>query len=352
LDTLLLSADDMRVLVDKIGRDRIMHRVINRLTEDLCRIFRREAFLSPPRAGFTREIPVPGVLEWMPHHRPGDSATIKIVSYSPANPVQFSLPTVQATIVRIDDRTGRMSVLADGLLATAIRTGAASAVASRVLAAPDSSVVGVVGTGVQAITQLHALSLLFPVTRVLVWDVVPEHLASFATRASFLKLDIKAARPEDILRQADIVCTATSVEVGTGPVVPNHGWKDHLHINAVGADLAGKTELPRRLLRRALVCPDHREQAMLEGECQQLRADEVGPSLDELCARPESFREAANRLTVFDSTGFALEDHSALDIFVEAAIELGVGIEVPFECHPEDPLDPYSRHRSDIFGRI
>jgi L-lysine cyclodeaminase len=342
---MLLSAAEMRTIVDKIGRDQIMNRIVDRLGTDLKNVFEGALFLSPERAGFERESPAGGVLEWMPHRRPGDSSTVKLVSYSPANPDRFGLPTILGTIARIDDRTGRTTVLADGLLLTAMRTAAASALASRVLASPDSSVLGIVGTGAQAVTQAHALSLQHPIRRVMAWDVAPAHLASFAERVAFLGIEVVAADPQDILSTSDIVCTTTSVAVGAGPVLPDRGWKDGLHINAVGSDLIGKTELPRRLLEAALVCPDHRAQAVREGECQQLPASLVGPSLDELCARPEAFRDAIGRLTVFDSTGFALEDHSALDVFVEAAEEFGIGTELPFEFQPADPLDPYSAHR-------
>lgn len=341
---MLLTAEDMRLIVDKIGRDHVMRRIIEQLTADLRRSFEGAPFASPSRAGFERDIPARGVLEWMPHRRAGDSATVKLISYSPANPDEFCLPTILGTIARIDDLTGRTTVLADALLLTALRTGAASAIASRVLASPESHVVGVVGTGAQAVTQIHALSLLFPITQVLAWDIAPAHLASFAKRVAFLGLDVRPAAPEDVLSQADIICTATSVGVGAGPVLPDEGWKDHLHVNAVGADLIGKTELPRALLDTALVSPDHREQAATEGECQQLPPHQIGPSLDELCARPEAFQDAVDRLTVFDSTGFALEDHSALDVFVEAAEELGLGTNLAFECRPQNPLDPFSHH--------
>jgi ornithine cyclodeaminase/alanine dehydrogenase-like protein (mu-crystallin family) len=95
-----------------------------------------------------------------------------------------------------------------------------------------------------------------------------------------------------------------------------------------------------------VVVPDHPAQAALEGECQQLvgtaAASAIGPSLGELCADPVLAEPLRHRLTVFDSTGFALEDHVALDVLLAVADELALGAEVQFEHHPSDVVNPYS----------
>lgn len=347
METLLLRQPDITRLLQSYGRDALMRRTIDRLATGLATVHSGGAALSPLRDGFVRPHPVPGVLEWMPHRDPGHAITLKTVAYSPANRRRYGLPTILGTVARYDDTTGRLLALVDGVFLTALRTGAASALASRALALPDSRTVGVIGTGAQAVTQLHALSLTFPLTTVLAWDTDPEHLASFAHRVGFLGLDVRPASPERIAAEADLVVTATSVPAGAGPVLPDVPTREHLHVNAVGADLVGKTELPPGLLRRALVCPDHPEQALREGECQQLGPERLGPSLSALCADPGRLATARGRLTVFDSTGFALEDHLTLDVLVEAAAAVGVGVRMPLELHPEDALDPYApSHRA------
>ncbi|GAA3078714.1 hypothetical protein GCM10020000_75370 [Streptomyces olivoverticillatus] len=221
METWVLSERDVAQVLDAVGRDALMDRVIDRLAEGLAEVGRGERALSPQRGGFERAEPVPGIWEWMPHREAGDSITLKTVGYSPANPDRFGLPTIIGTVARFDDATGALTALTDGVLLTAIRTGAASAVASRLLAAPDSRVAGFIGAGAQSVTQLHALSRVLPLERALVWDTDPAHAASYADRVAFLGLDVRVATPEEIAAEADVICTATSVPIGQGPVLPD-----------------------------------------------------------------------------------------------------------------------------------
>lgn len=342
MDTWLLSQNDMVRLLNVVGRDALMRRLIATLEEGFTELGHGRRAESPMRSGFTRTGDTPGVIEIMPHRDPGLDVTVKTVSYSPRNVDDHDLPTILGTVARIDDNTGRLVALTDGVLLTALRTGAASAVATCRLAHPDSQVVGLIGTGAQAVTQLHGLSLVMDIQQVLVYDIEDQHAKSFFDRAAFLGLDIELASPERILAESDVLCTATSAPVGVGPVFPDGDHRPHLHINSLGADEIGKTELPVSLLRRALICVDHRGQARQEGECQQLAEDEIGPSLAYLCAHPEEWAHHRESLTVFDSTGVAFEDHLALDVIINAARELGLGTELSIECHPDDVLDPYS----------
>ncbi|QFZ20397.1 ornithine cyclodeaminase family protein [Saccharothrix syringae] len=346
VNTWLLGQDDVARIVDLVGRDALMRRMISALERgfgDLGRGLRQN---SPVRSGFTRTGDVPGVIETMPHREPGVGVTVKTISYSPRNIVGSRLPTILGTVARIDDTSGRLVALVDAVLLTALRTGAASAVATRRLAASGSRVVGMVGVGAQAVTQLHGLSQVLDVATVLVHDVDPKHRESFARRVAFLGLDVRPAPPERILAESDVLCTATSVGVGAGPVVPDGAHQPHLHINSIGSDEVGKTELPVELLRRAMVCVDHREQARREGESQQLAEDEIGPSLAHLCAHPDEAERYRGVLTVFDSTGFAFEDHVALDVLLGLADEFGLGTKVSIEGRPDDLLDPYSLRMS------
>ncbi|WP_240003686.1 ornithine cyclodeaminase family protein [Streptomyces cinnamoneus] len=326
-----------------VGRDTLMDRMIDRMACGIAALGRGEVEPTPRRGGFTRDSDGVGVIEWMPHHEPGKGMTLKTVGYTPSNPTNNDLPTILGTVARYDDVTGQLVALADGVVPTAIRTGAMSAVASRLLARPDSTTVGLIGAGAQSVTQLHALSRVFDVRRVLVHDIDPEHTASFASRVAFLgpDLDIQLVTAERVAAESDVICTATTVGVGEGPVLPDTVMRDHVHVNAVGADLPGKTELSAGLLARSLVTYDHLGQARVEGECQQLPEDAVGPSLASLCADPGSALPWRERSTVFDSTGFAFEDHLALDLFLELAIDFGLGQTVEVEYHPVDSLDPY-----------
>lgn len=340
-ETAIITSDDVAAILGSVGRDRLMDEMIAGLETALATC--EEDAAIPTRDGFVVGGARAGLLEWMPVLRDG-AAMVKMVSYSPDNP-QVGLPTITATISKFDAATGHLIAIADGVVATALRTGAASAVASRVLALPDSATVGLVGCGAQAVTQLHALSRAFPLRRALVHDVAPDAAASFADRVAFLGLDVRVAPLAQVEAEADILVTATSVAEGGGPVIDGSGLRPHVHVNAVGSDLTGKIELPRALLLRSLVCPDHRPQAVREGECQQLEPDQIGPSLPEVVRRAAELAAWRGRTTVFDSTGFALEDQVAMDILLGHARELGLGASLPLEYLPGDPKNPYSAPR-------
>ena len=350
MDTRLLSQDDLERLLTLLGRDAVMDKLIDDLHDGFAALGRGEHDEPPPRTGFVRGADVPGVIELMPHRAPGDSVTLKTVSYNPENRTRYGLPTVVGTLARIDDNSGRLLALADGALLTAMRTGAVAAVASRLLARPGSRVLGLLGAGVQAVTQAHALSRTFPLERILVGDVVPEHAASLARRTAFLGLPVEIASPERVLAEADILSTVTSVPSDAPPVVPDGPHLGHLHINAMGADEPGKTELPRTMLERAFICVDHVGQARSVGEFQQLPDRPMGPSLAALCADPAGAAPHVNGLSVLDSTGSAFADHIAFGVLLALAEDLGLGHKFPLECDPDDALDPYSLpyRRSDV----
>ncbi|GAA0703665.1 alanine dehydrogenase [Kitasatospora atroaurantiaca] len=350
-ETLLLASDDIHQLVAIVGRDRLMDQMIERL-EFAFRESDSDSLRTPPRAGFITGVHRAGVLEWMPHHEPGRAATIKLVSYAPNNPGYHGLPTILGTLARIDDETGHLLTIADAVLPTAIRTGAASAVATRLLARPGSSTVGLIGAGAQAVTQLHAISRVLDVSEVLVHDVNPDHRRSYLERASFLGLDIREATLEELESRSDVICTATSVDVNAGPVLRGERLKDHVHINAIGADIPGKVEIPLQVLRSAYVSPDHVQQAQREGECQRLERGEIGAALPELCAAPHLAHPHKESRTVFDSTGFALEDHVALDVLIELAELHGIGTVVQLEAGSFDALNPYATPHNSIPGQV
>lgn len=344
MKTLLFSSDDIRAIVGRIGLDRLMADVVDGIEAALLES-RTGRYEAPPRSGFVYEEPQPGLLEWMPVMESGGSATVKVVAYHPSNPRSRRLPTVLSSAFTFDVGSGHLTTVMDATFATALRTGAASVVASRVLADPAARVLGLIGCGAQAVSQLHGLSRAFPIDRVLIHDVDPEAMGSLRRRAGAFGLDeaveVVRAPAETVLASSDIVCTQTSVEVGAGPVVADVEVREHLHVNAVGSDFPGKVELPRALLDRALVCPDFRPQAVREGECQVLPPYRIGPDLAELVQRPGHYRAFRSRPTVFDSTGWALEDHVVIGILAGCGRELGLGHEVSIEMVQHDPTNPY-----------
>ena len=343
--TLVLSGFDIQEILRQFGVDWIMMKVVERLGIAINN-YDPQTTSIPVRGGFNYEKPYPGLIEWMPlyhQHDQGGKVLIKVVGYHPSNPGKFDLPTIVSTISEYDTNSGHLCAVIDGSLATAIRTGAASAVASKLMAQPASSTLGLIGCGTQAVTQLHAISLCFNIGRVLFYDIDPSASSSFEKRCSALNLDIDfvSTNIEEIVGNADILCTATSIEIGAGPLFANIETKPHLHINAVGSDFPGKVEIPFELLQKSFVCPDFPEQAIVEGECQQLEQKDIGAGLVEVAQNPGKYAYLQNERTVFDSTGWALEDKVVMDLFLDCASELGLGQELEIEHIPRDTRNPY-----------
>lgn len=343
MKTRVLAAADVTRLIHMVGRDGLMDLMIERL---------RARFLdhSPDavevrdRDGFRYEEPELGLLEWMPTHEVGGPVVVKMVGYHPTNPGRRGLPSVIATSSMWDTETGHLVAIADATLLTALRTGAASGLATELLARPGPVVVGLAGLGAQAVTQLHAISRVRTIDRVIGFDIDPEVVDTFAARTSFLDVDLEVGGPDrasTILGEVDVLCTCTSVEIGAGPVVADGDARPWLHVNAVGADFPGKIELPASFSNRSFVVPDARDQCIAEGECQQVSSDRIGPTLSEVMQRADEFVDLRTQLTVFDSTGWAIEDDVALRLALELARAHDIGTDIELERLPADPYDPY-----------
>lgn len=340
MKTLLLTRDDVARLAAAVGVDALMDEVIEGLAETL-RTYDPATTRIPVRDGFDYQSPRPGLLEWMPVLEVGRSAVIKTVGYHPHNPAR-GIPTVLATLFLYDVASGHLTAIADGVLATALRTGAASAVASRLLARPDSRTLGLVGCGMQAVTQLHALCRCFDLEEVLIHDIDPQVESSFLRRAAAFGVAVRRAPRREVESASDLLCTATSVAPGEGPVIDGVDLRPWVHVNAVGSDFPGKIELPAELVRRSWVCADFLDQALREGECQHLAAEQVGATLDQVVQAPERFAPLREATTLFDSTGFALEDQVVMEVLLAHAHRLGLGTELPLESVADDARDPYA----------
>ena len=341
--TLILTSNDVNAIVHADGLDQIMDKLISKTSTEIKK-YNPSHTDVPIRSGFNYEGEHHGLIEMMPVHKKNDEVVIKVVGYHPKNPAAFALPTILSSISSYDTKTGHLKGLVDGVLLTALRTGAASAIATKLLAKPDSKVLGLIGCGAQSITQLHAISRLFDIEKVLLYDIDTTTQHSFRERTAMLNLNVELvfSTIEEIIRTSDIVCTETSIDVGKGPLFENIDPLPHLHINAVGSDFPGKIELPLAHLKKSFVCPDFLEQAKIEGECQQLDDAAIGPDFAELVQNATNYAYAKTKLTVFDSTGWALEDQIVMDLFLELAQEYGIGQMVALENISEDAKNPYN----------
>lgn len=343
--TLVLSKDDIQNIILHYGIDHVMDELIERL-QSAIKNYDPEKIDIPIRSGFHYDLPRTGLIEWMPvYSRPEEEVVIKVVGYHPMNPSATGLPTIISTISAYDTSSGHLKAIMDGVLLTALRTGASTAVASQLLASEESTVLGLIGCGAQSVTQLHALSRRFKLKEVLIYDVDEHAMASFKDRVASQHLDItiKDSTITELVQASDILCTATSIDVGAGPLFDGIETKAHLHINAVGADFPGKTEIPLSFLKQSFICPDFLSQALVEGECQQLIEEQeaIGPNWVEVLQNSSNYHQVKGQRSVFDSTGWALEDQVVSELFIEYAAALNLGRQILIENVPQDAKNPY-----------
>jgi len=262
----------------------------------------------------------------MPAAVPG-AAGMKWVNVHPGNP-RHNLPTVMALIIYSDPDTGYPMAIMDATEITAFRTGAAAAVASKYLARKDAKTLGIIGAGKQAHTQLLAHVELFKFNEILVYDRTPEAAVRF--KEEFLGYPIRIAGLEDA-SGADIVCTLTPVRQ---PLIKREWIIPGTHINAVGADAPGKEELDPQILDDGIVVVDDIEQSTHAGELNvpvsrgSFDASQIYATLGELVSGKKSGRTQDSDITVFDSTGLAIQDIAVARQIFEKARAAGIGLSV------------------------
>ena len=251
------------------------------------------------------------------------AAGVKWVSVYPDNHNR-NLPTVLATILLCDADTGCPLAIMDGTYITEVRTGAAGGVAVKYLARRDSSVIGMVGAGVQAEAQLRAISEVLPkIEEVRVFDLHKVASRKYAAKmGTELKVNIYPVEAVEAATEADIVVTTTP---SRKPVVSEQCVRPGTHINAIGADARGKQELESGLLAGAKVVVDDVEQACHSGEINVplaaglIKAGEIYGTLGEVITEKKKGRENNEEITVFDSTGLAIQDIICAKLVYEKA---------------------------------
>lgn len=267
-----------------------------------------------------------GDLRTMPAFIPPlDLAGVKIVNVHPGNRT-VGLPTVMALLVLIDPATGYPRALLNATRLTDLRTGAAGAVAAHHLARQDAVVVGMVGAGRQAGTQLNALACLRPIQEVKIWSRSSEHAATFA--AAYPQFRARSLPLSEVC-DCDILVTTTP---STTPIIRKEWIQPGTHINAIGADAPGKEELDPALLNVAAVYVDDLAQAVHSGEVNMpisrrtFSVEEIIGTIGEVVLGKKG-RTDDREITVFDSTGLAIQDLAI------AAVALRTGghwTELPF----------------------
>ena len=257
----------------------------------------------------------------MPAALPG-CAGMKWVNVHPQNP-SLGLPSIMAILVYNDPETGYPLAIMDATEITAYRTGAAAAVASKYLARPDSHTIGVIGAGFQAHTQILAHTELFSPISINAFDVSKAAMDRLV--CSFPQFSVRNCSIQETAA-SDIVCTLTP---SRNPIIKKEWIIAGTHINAVGADAPGKQELDPSILKEAIVVVDDLKQASTSGEINVpikkriYSIREVYGTLAELVVGKKRGRTDNRAITVFDSTGIAVEDIAVAKLLFEKAQQTG-----------------------------
>ena len=264
----------------------------------------------------------------MPAALPG-SVGIKWVNVHPQNP-PLGLPTVMATLIYNDPLTGYPLAIMEATDITAYRTGATAAIASKYLARKDSQTLGIIGAGRQAYTQLLAHMGLFDLKLVKVYDPIESAVKKFAE--FFRGLPVRACSLKETAA-SDILCTVTPARE---PVVKREFLIPGTHINAIGADAEGKEELEPSILNEAIVVVDDLRQASAAGEINVpvskglYKPTDVYANLGEIIIGKKPGRKDERAITIFDSTGLAIEDVAVAKLVYEKARQTGGYLSIDF----------------------
>ena len=329
--TLYLSAPDVIELVRRRGVESCLRGMADYLHADFLRW---GAFDKSARvASHSRD----GVIELMPI---ADEQTyaFKYVNGHPRN-TRWGLPTVMAFGVLADVATGAPLLLSELTLTTALRTAAMSALAARALARPGARTMALIGNGAQSEFQALAFHHLLGITTLRLFDTDPAATAKLQANLQGTGLrTVACTSTAEAVRGADIVTTVTADKTNATILTPDL-LAPGMHINAVGGDCPGKTELHADVLRGAEVFVEYAPQTRIEGDIQQLPPDFAVTELWEVLAGQRTGRASDAAVTVFDSVGFALEDFSALRFLRDAATELGMGQPMALIPALTDPKD-------------
>ncbi len=326
-----VSVDHMMKLVHAVGIDRFLAELADEIEAD----FRRwPTFEKTARVASHS---VDGVIELMPTSD-GTLYGFKYVNGHPKN-TRDGLQTVTAFGVLCDVATGYPILLSEMTMLTALRTAATSAMASRHLAPSGARTMAMIGNGAQAEFQAVAFKALSGIDQLRLFDIDPDASHKVKRNLAAWGFDIAiCATPEEAVLGADIVTTVTA-DKQYATILTDNMVGSGIHINAVGGDCPGKTELHADILRRSEIFVEYTPQTRIEGEIQQLPADYPVTELWEVMTGVKPGRASPGQITLFDSVGFAIEDFSALRYVREKLREHNMYVDLDLLADPDEPKD-------------
>ncbi len=259
----------------------------------------------------------------------------KVVTVYKNNPTKHNLPTVIGKVLLQDPETGDVICIMDGGYLTAVRTGAASGVATKYLAKEDiGQTAGILGAGVQAKMQLWAVAVARKLSKALVYDISDKAVNSFISEMSAkLNLEIKKAdSPDGLLAEADIICTATS---SATPIFDGNKVRPGTHINGIGSHTPNARELDTAIVKKSKFIADSYEACLKEAGDIMIPIDEgaldrshMFAELGEVVTGKKPARESNDEITLFKSNGLAIQDVATAKLVYDKAKEAGAGTNI------------------------
>jgi alanine dehydrogenase len=313
---ILLSQEEVRELLD-------LDALVDALADAHVELSDGKASMPPRIAAFAERN---GLLGAMPAYLPSAGLTCKLVSLFPENRDRH---THQALICVFDPTNGTPVALMDGTYITATRTAAGSALATRLLARDDASVLAILGAGVQARTHADALRRVRSFDEIRVASRDPEHALEFAAEIGASAMDSF----EEAVRGADVVAATTHA---TEPVVLREWLSPGTHVNSVGANPTGRGEVDSAIVRDALVAVEFRESTLAPPPAGASEFRDGAPpevvELGELVSGTKPGRTSPEQITLYKSVGVAVQDAAAAALVLEAARERSAGREIELEA--------------------
>lgn len=331
-----VSVDDMMNLVLDIGIEEAIAGIAEYIQQDFARW---DLFDKTPRVAAHSEV---GVIELMPTSD-GIEYAFKYVNGHPKN-TREGLQTVTAFGVLADVDSGYPVLISEMTILTALRTAAMSAVAARYLAPDGADTMAIIGNGAQSEFQALAFATLLGIRKLRLFDVDPS-----ATRKCAANLEgrgfeiVECSSPEQAVEGAQIITTVTA-DKQNATILTDNMVGAGVHINAIGGDCPGKTELHPDILMRSEIFVEYPPQTRIEGEIQQLEPDHPVTELWQVISGTAPGRASDRQVTLFDSVGFAIEDFSALRFLRDQLQSTGRYQSLDMIADPDEPRD--------LFGMI
>lgn len=328
-----VSVDKMMQLVLHLGIERVLIDLAAEIEAD----FRRwPLFDKTPRIASHSDV---GVIELMPTSD-GETYGFKYVNGHPSN-MKRGLQTVTAFGLLAEVATGYPVLLSEMTILTALRTAATSAMAAKWLAPKGSTTMALIGNGAQAEFQALAFKAICGLSEVRLYDIDPAATAKCLKNLAGSSLRVvPCTTAEEAILGAEIITTVTADKTNA-TILTDNMLGAGVHINGVGGDCPGKTELHRDILLRSSIFVEYPPQTRVEGEIQQLAADHPVTELWQVITGATQGRSTADEVTLFDSVGFAIEDFAALRYVLARARATGLYDDLDMIADPDDPRDLY-----------